>query len=309
MQIAPAMNETEPAKPSRPTRSWNRKILRAVCLYVLVPYFAVTLIFTLAQRRLMYRPSTSGSLSVRDLELNSAEVIDVQLKTPEGETLHGWLFSGKNAASISDKLLIYFPGNSLNRNERIADLREVASTGFEVLIFDYRGFGDSSGSPSEVALSADARLIWKYAHDELGYEDENIVLFGESLGGAVVLSLWSEEPSQAAHVKPQPRSIILSSTFASMPRTVKLHYPWFPFHFLILDRWPSIERIGNVTVPITILHGSDDAMVPISEARALAAKAESQVKFIEISGTGHNDIPMPQLRTLLEETMSESGSR
>ncbi len=294
------MNPTELAKPPKPSKSWRRRILRVVCIYVLVPYLAVTLIFTLVQRRLMYRPSVSGSLCVKDLQLDQSGVTDVHLETPDGETLNGWLLKGKSSDSAPRTLLIYFPGNSMNRNERITDLREVAALGFAVLIFDYRGFGDSTGSPSEVSLSADARLIWEYAHEELRYDDEDIVLFGESLGGAVVLSLWSESLLSLENTFPEPRAVILSSTFASMSRTVKVQYPWFPFHYLVLDRWPSIDRIRNITVPTTILHGSEDDMVPLSEARALAT-ASAHAQFTEIPGAGHNDIPMPQLRTLLKK--------
>ncbi|HQZ68075.1 MAG TPA: alpha/beta hydrolase [Planctomycetaceae bacterium] len=297
------MGRTEPANAENSSKSWKRRILRTACIYMLLPYFAVTLIFTLAQRRLMYRPSVNGSLSVNVLRLDQSEVSDVRLRTPDSETLNGWLFKGKPSESAPRKLLIYFPGNSLNRHERITDLREVAALGFAVLIFDYRGFGDSTGSPSEVSLSADARLIWEYAHEELRYDDEDIVLFGESLGGAVVLSLWSEPPSSQENTFPVPRAVIFSSTFASMSRTVQLQYPWFPFHYLVLDRWPSIGRIRNVAVPTMILHGSEDDMVPLSEARALAA-ANAHAQFTEIPGAGHNDIPIPQLRTLLKKLLN-----
>ena len=122
------------------------------------------------------------------------------------------------------------------------------------------------------------------------------MIFGESLGGAVAISLWSDDQRSL----PQPRALILSSTFASMPRTVQRSYPWFPFHHLVLDRWPSIDRIHRVTCPVTILHGSNDEMVPVAEAKALADAAGSLAAFKEISGAGHNDVPMSELRLLLK---------
>ena len=163
-------------------------------------------------------------------------------------------------------LVIYFPGNSLNRSERIQDLREVADFGYDVLVFDYRGYGDSTGNPSESALTKDAKQIWKFARDELQYPENQITLFGESLGGAVALSLWSDSSESNL----QPRTVILSSTFASMSRTVHEHYPWFPFHYLVLDRWPSVDCIKNVKVPITIFHGTEDDFVSLAQARTLA---------------------------------------
>jgi pimeloyl-ACP methyl ester carboxylesterase len=110
----------------------------------------------------------------------------------------------------------------------------------------------------------------------------------------VTLSLWSD----SSESNPQPRTVILSSTFASMSRTVHEHYPWFPFHYLVLDRWPSVDCIKNVKVPITIFHGTEDDFVSLSQARTLA-KASPNATLIEIAGSGHNDIPMMQLKTLL----------
>ena len=282
-------------------KSLRRRILRGVAIYALLPYLSVTVICTLAQRRLMYRPSVAGSFSVNELKLKAPQFSDVQIKTADDEVLNGWLLKASTNENSAGKLVIYFPGNSMNRYERIYDLQEVASYGYDVLIFDYRGFGDSTGSPTEFNISRDAKLIWQYATSELQYAEKDIVVFGESLGGAVALSLWSNETPLNGHERlPHPDALILSSTFASMPRTVKFNYPWFPFQYLVYDRWPSLDRIPRVTCPITILHGMDDDMVPISEARALAA-ASSHATFIEIPGAGHNDVPMHQLQTLLKK--------
>lgn len=216
--------------------TWQRRILRGVFIYVVVPYFSVVLIFATFQRRLMYRPTPSANLSVTELKLDANNFRDVQLQTSDNETLRGWLLTGQRSKSeepesIDRQLVIYFPGNSLNRYERIQDLREVATCGHDVLIFDYRGYGDSTGHPSESALTKDARQIWSFARDELHYAENQVTIFGESLGGAVALSLW-DDPLEG---HPKHKAVILSSTFASMPLTVHEHYPWFPFHYLVLD--------------------------------------------------------------------------
>jgi fermentation-respiration switch protein FrsA (DUF1100 family) len=268
-------------------------------MYAVVPYVSVLLIFTIFQRQLMYRPTSAANLTVVELKLDPSEFRDVQLPTSDNETLRGWLLAGQHSAdndaeSANRQLVIYFPGNSLNRHERIQDLQEVASCGHDVLIFDYRGFGDSSGHPSEFALTQDAKQIWNFACGELHYSENHITIFGESLGGAVALSLWSE-PSG---VCPKPKAVILSSTFASMPHTVHEHYPWFPFHYLVFDRWPSLNRIKNVTVPITIFHGTEDDFVSLAQARTLS-QASRNATFVEIHGSGHNDIPMTRLKAML----------
>ena len=121
---------------ARRKRSWRRKILRGVAVYAVLPYLSVTAIFTLTQRRLMYRPSVADSLCVTALNLDSERTSDVQIKTPDGDVLNGWLLKSANADEATKRLLIYFPGNSMNRLERVSDLREVASFGYDVLIFD-----------------------------------------------------------------------------------------------------------------------------------------------------------------------------
>lgn len=271
-------------------------------LYVFVPYLTVTIIFAALQRHLMYKPTVANNLSIEAVVHDSDFGIDVELTTTDGNRLRGWLVKGGDdhrSDHGKHPLLIYFPGNSLNRLERIRDLREVASRGFDVLIFDYRGFGDSTGSPTESALSNDALLVWQYARETLGYDERRITVFGESIGGAVALSMWSKTNPKP----PQPAALILNSTFASMPQTVGWHYPLFPFQFLLLDRWPSIERIGRVQARIIVFHGTDDKMVPVAHGRELAL-ASSHARFIEISGATHNDIPMLQLRNELDSIMA-----
>jgi hypothetical protein len=132
--------------------TWQRRVLRGVIIYGVVPYLSVVLIFAILQRQLMYRPTPSSNLNVGDLKLNPEAFLDVQLRTSDDETLRGWLLTGKRLdgdelKTMERGLVIYFPGNSLNRSERIQDLREVADFGYDVLVFDYRGYGDSTGNP------------------------------------------------------------------------------------------------------------------------------------------------------------------
>lgn len=280
-------------------RSIPQRIRRGILIYAFVPYLAITLIFTVLQRRLLYQPTVADNLSISNVGLPEDFGTDVELKTANGTALHGWLVDQSSTdMQGSAPLVVYFPGNSLNRNERVNDLREVASRGFDVLIFDYRGFGDSTGRPTESALTNDARIVWQYATDTLGYDERRIVVFGESLGGAVALSMW--DPSNTT--QPQPCAVILNSTFASMPKTVAWHYPMFPFQFLLFDRWPSIDRIANVDSPVTIFHGTADKMIPLAQGQLLA-DASMHANFIEIQSGEHNDIPMLRLRELLNSIL------
>lgn len=304
-------------------RSYQRP-LRMVVMYIVVPYIAVVLIMATFQRRLMYQPSVARNPPATASTWDRERIHDVQLQTPDGTVLNGWLMSAQaepshqpqpsdsedepaplSATSRNTPLVIYFPGNAGNRFRRVQDLFEFAACGFDVLIFDYRGYGDSTGSPSEPALTSDARLVWNFASQQLEYPPERIVIFGESLGGAVALSLWSAENSSP----PQPAALILNATFTSMADTVAWHYPWFPFRYLLLDPWPSIQRISSVSSPIIIFHGSADQIVPIEHGRKLASEA-TNAELIEIPDGEHNDIPMNRLRIVLRQLqeLPERGS-
>jgi hypothetical protein len=117
-------------------RSWWQRIRRGVLLYVCLPYVSVVVVFVLFQRRLMYRPTVSDNLSVTEAGLDPSFARDIQLQPADGTTLNSWLVNhqiGQTDGDVEAPLLIYFPGNSLNRYERISDLREVAARGFDVL--------------------------------------------------------------------------------------------------------------------------------------------------------------------------------
>ncbi len=184
------MNKSEPQEtpngPVATVRPWPRRIFRAFLLYVLVPYLAVLLIFVIFQRKLLYRPVVSDTLKAADSGLDTEFVSDIQIETQDGNTLNGWLLKATGELINPSPLLVYFPGNSLNRADRIYDLREFTASGFDVLVFDYRGFGDSSGSPTEQSLTADAWLVWEYALDYVNRVENRIVIFGESLGAVLL---------------------------------------------------------------------------------------------------------------------------
>ncbi|MGY8769269.1 MAG: alpha/beta hydrolase [Pirellulales bacterium] len=282
---------------SKLPRTWWQFVRRMIFLYMIVPYLSLTLLCFVFQRKMMYAPTVAENLQVAMLGLDAETTRDVQIQTPDGETLNGWLLSPREAdPKVESPLVIYFPGNASNRHGRIFDLREVTAAGFDLLIFDYRGYGDSTGKTTEKNLTADARLVWSYAQDELNYAEDQIVVFGESLGGAVTLSLWADDNPSS----PAPAAVILNSTFASMPRNAAHHYPIFPFQYLVLDRWPSIDRIENVPSPITSYHGTLDRIVPVAHGKSLA-QAGNHVEFIELPDCGHNNIPIHHLQTKLNQ--------
>ena len=305
--MSAAKKSKQPQKIQKTPRPWYLILLRGVLLFAVVPYAAIVLLFVVFQRSLIYRPTVSSSLTAEECGIPDAAV-DVRLQTKDGKTLNGWLLKAKGTRSrkIKHPLVIYFPGNAGHRLARMVDLEEYAALDFDVLIFDYRGYGDSAGSPSQPALESDAKQIWEFVHDKLGYDASHIVVFGESLGGAVALSLWSADVGDAN--RPNPAAVILNSTFYSMSDMASWHYPWFPFRIALRDRWPSFERIRRVTSPVIIFHGTEDRLIPFKQGQQLASQATNG-RLISIQGGTHNLIPVDQIGRELEQIRGQIGLR
>ena len=289
-----------------------RRLPRLVGVYVLVPYLAVTLLFTLVQRRILYHATPSPPLAVAATGLPAGAAEDVTITSEDGLTLHGWLLKSERiehsteTSAPKSPLVLYFPGNAQHRFGRLNDLQDFTALGCDVLIFDYRGYAENDGSPNETAIASDALAIWDYAVKSLRVEPERLFLFGESLGGAVAVRL----AQTLCERQTPPAGLITNATFASVPRLAARHYPLFPFRWLVLDRWPSVERIGEVTCPLLMFHGSADEIVPIDEGRRLFTAAPDcshdgcRKTFVEIHGAGHNDVPIRRLQEHVARLLS-----
>lgn len=259
-----------------------------VCCYV-----AVVIMFVALQRSLMYPAMTSAApLVAEDYRFHGVALADAVTKTSDGITLHGWYARPEGDPPEPRPLILFFHGNGGNRIHRIDDIDLLVGLGAEVLVFDYRGYAENAGTPSEAGLKLDARAAWEYAIQELGVPSDRIVLFGESLGGGVAVSLAAETCAAGT----PPAGLILRSTFSSMTDAASYHYPWLPIRLALLDRYDSMSRIGQVTCPLLMLHGDRDPVVPDVLGRRLfdAAPAESAggvaKQFVVLEGAGHNDV-------------------
>ena len=150
--------------------------------------------------------------------------------------------------------------------------------GYSVLLFDYRGYGGNSGRPTEDGLAADARAAEAWLAAQPGVE--RVAYFGESLGAAVAVGLAVQRP---------PAALVLRSPFTSLPDVGAVHYPWLPVRRLLLDRYPSIERIASVSAPLLVIAGDRDDIVPLSLSKRLYDAAAEPKRFVLVPGAGHND--------------------
>jgi pimeloyl-ACP methyl ester carboxylesterase len=172
------------------------------------------------------------------------------------------------------------------------EVQVLTEAGADVLIFDYRGFGDSPGEPSEEGLARDARAVWSFATETNKIESRRIVLYGESLGGGVAVRLASELSLN----KTPPAGMILRSTFSSLTDAASSHFPFIPVRWLLIDRFPSDQRIREVTCPLLQFHGQRDTIVPLRLGQKLFAAAPDKSvsgitkKLVELPQADHNDV-------------------
>ncbi len=166
------------------------------------------------------------------------------------------------------------------------------SFGAEVLVFDYRGYGENAGDPSEPGLVADARAMWDYATRSTGVPRERIILYGESLGGGVAVRLAADLSESGT----APGGLILCNTFTSLVDVASSRFPWLPVRLALRDRYESERHIPDITCPTLVLHGDADRSIPPAFGRRLfdAASARSasgiRKRFVTLAGAGHGDM-------------------
>jgi pimeloyl-ACP methyl ester carboxylesterase len=281
---------------------WRRRLLRGLVLYIFTPYLAVAAILVLFQRKLLFQPTKTERLLASQQPGAGVKFDDVELKSTTGPALYGWRFHAQPARNAERFLVLYFPGNGGCRAHRVPDCSELARLGCETVIFDYAGYGDNDGSPSETRIVADAHRIWKFATDELGFAPNRILFFGESLGGAVSMRLASELCAAGT----PPAAVILNSTFDTLANVIAGHYPMFPFRFLLWDRFDSAGCAGKIACPILQFHGTADDIVPFDRGRALHDRLNSDVYphvFITIEGAGHNFITVGMMQEEISDLL------
>ena len=185
--------------------------------------------------------------------------------------LHGWWVPA-TAPRIGQVLLLH--GNAGNIGDRVPHVALLSAAGFDVLTFDYSGYGRSGGRPSEQATYEDARAA------RAAMSPGRVFYLGESLGGAVALQLAIEHP---------PAGLILQSTFTSVRHMARLHYPFVP-RALVPDAYPSLRIIRDLRAPLLVLHGSEDPIVPLMDGEALFEAAPEPKRLEVLPGIGHNDV-------------------
>ena len=249
---------------------------------------AALLLLWAMQRRLMYFPIAAvpppASLGIGDVQ-------PVTFDTTDGLRLNGWFFAG--ARSGARNTVLVFNGNAGNRAHRVTLATALVRRGFQVLLFDYRGFGENPGSATERGLAQDARAAREYLAGRRDVDATRLIYFGESLGTAAAVELATEHP---------PAVLILRSPFTTMADVGQYHYPWLPVRALIRDRYDTLERIHRVKSPLLVIAGERDRIVPFDQSRRVYDASGSVPKsFLAIPRADHNDEDLLDGDTMLDE--------
>ena len=203
---------------------------------------------------------------------------DVHIATSDGERLHGWYVPAAAARGV----LLFFHGNAGNISHRLESIAIFNRLGLDVLIVDYRGYGQSTGKPGEKGTYRDAQAAWAYLLEERGLAPGRTVVFGRSLGGAVGAWLASQLPGDEA-----PAAVIVESSFSSGADMARRLYPIYPARLLTRLEYPVVEYVARLRSPVLVVHSRDDEIIPFSMGRAIYEAAPAPKSFLELRGD-HN---------------------
>jgi len=274
-------------------RVWQ--LCKPILRFVLILWITAVVILSFVQRKLMYRPATADSLPVSEHDSvirMFPDAVDVHFESSHGQTIGGWYLSQHIGTAGTRPVVLLFHGNAGNRAGRVAWYKLLNELGCDVLAIDYQGYGDSTGVPFQAAIEDDSVATWNYAIQELGFRPDNIFVMGISLGGAAAVYLASVQSQADA----APAGLITVSSFSSMVEVAAWLYPWFPVRAILLDRYPSADRIADVTSPFIHLHGDADRVVDQKFGRRLFEAAGNtsangiRKQWVSLENTGHNDV-------------------
>lgn len=251
----------------------RRRWLRWTVLVVLVLGTGVAVVWSL-QRQLIYFPDRGDVPAAADV-IEGAR--DVTLRTEDGLELGAWFVPARRSRDTGMAVLVA-PGNGGNRAGRAGLAEQLSRRGLAVLLMDYRGYGGNPDRPSEAGLAADADAAVR-ALTELGYPPRRTIHLGESIGTGVVAALQERTP---------PAGVVLRSPFTELADVGAHHYPWLPVRLLLRDRFEVVDRIAASEVPVTVVHGDRDSVVPTRLSVRVADEAGSLAERVVLRAD-HND--------------------
>jgi fermentation-respiration switch protein FrsA (DUF1100 family) len=244
---------------------WIIAIIAGVC----VLFTGLLYIF---QSHFVYYPGRNIAAAPDSIGLHFEKV---SFETTDGVRLYGWFIPYKNARAV----VLFCHGNGGNMSHRLDSIELFHRLGLDIFIFDYRGYGQSEGKPSERGTYRDVKAAWQYLVEEWKVHPDRIIVFGRSLGGAIACWLAGSQT---------PGALILESTFTSIPSVTAKRYPYLPIKRLVRFKYNTAEYLSHVNCPVLVIHSRDDEMIPYKCGEQLFEIAKEPKKFLEITGS-HNE--------------------
>ncbi len=249
--------------------------LFTILFLVLLVYCTFALYVYLIQARLLYYPDLPGRELVATPAAIGLEYEPVTLLTGDGVSLSAWFIPHASGRGT----LLFLHGNAGNISHRLDSIRLFHQLGLAVFILDYRGFGDSQGSPSEAGTYLDATAAWRHLTEQRRIAPREIVVFGRSLGAGIAAELAA---------RTRPAALIMESAFTSVPDMAASLYPWLPVRLLSRYRYDAVAQLARVSSPLLVVHSRDDEIIPFIHGQRLYEHAREPKQFLELRG-GHND--------------------
>lgn len=235
-------------------------------------YAVVAVAAFVLQRRLMYFPDPER---VSPASFNLPGVGEHIIDAPDGARLVSWYAP----ATPGQPTILYFHGNAGNLANRSERLRRFRGRGYGVLFLSYRGYGGSTGSPSERANVADAKL----AYDALigdGVAADDIIVYGESLGSGVAVQLAATN---------EVGGLVLDAPYTTIVDVAARVYPYFPVRPFVFDRYETVRFLPRVKAPLLVMHGEQDRIIPVDMGKAVYAAANEPKEIVTFPRAGHSD--------------------
>ena len=225
------------------------------------------------ERRLIYHPEKGLTSDPSKLGLAYEDVV---FTAGDDVQLHGWYVPGSR-----DVTFLWFHGNAGNISHRLGNLKEMHDElAVNIFIFDYRGYGQSQGTPSEQGTYLDAKAALDSLKSREDLSTRKIVYYGRSLGGALAVELATQEP---------PYGLVLESSFPSVPYVAQKANPFLPLWRLLRTKYDSAAKVPHLQVPLLQIHGDSDDTVPLEAGKVLFEAANTPKDFYVIPGADHND--------------------
>ncbi len=251
----------------------------SIVLLVVTVYLAMAAFLYLAQRQFQYFPQESLKTGFEPPAKFNIDGFGTEgIETDDGESLVAWLAPPPTPQA---PVILYMHGNAGTLGDRAERFRLFRDEGFGVLAFSWRGYGGSTGSPTEKGLLEDGRAAIKFLQEQ-GVPASRVILFGESLGTGVATQL-------AADSEISPLAVVLDSPFSSAADVARLRYWYLPVGVLMKDQFRSIDFAPRVTAPVFVLHGTADRIVPYVQGKRLFEAFTAPKEFLTLEGGDHID--------------------